>query len=104
MSSPETEKCLNNPKFKELTRARANGNILFSLIILVGYGIYVLGISFAPKLMSSPVTSGSSLTYGILIAVLVIVSGMVCSGLYVWWANRKFDVLKQDLLKDLGHE
>ncbi|NOZ66040.1 MAG: DUF485 domain-containing protein [Alphaproteobacteria bacterium] len=104
MSPSETEKCLNNPKFKKLTRARANGNILFSLIILVGYGIYVLGISFTPAFMASPVASGSSLTYGILIAVLVIVSGMVCSGFYVWWANRKFDVLKQDLLKDLGHE
>ncbi len=23
---------------------------------------------------------------------------------YTWWANRKFDVLNQELLKELGHE
>lgn len=104
MSQSETEKCLAHPKFQQLVRARSRFSLLFSLIIAVGYAIYVLGMSFAPGFMSSPLSAGSSLTYGIVIAVLVIISGMVFSGIYTWWANKKFDRLNRELLKDLGHE
>lgn len=104
MSQPETEKCLAHPKFKQLVRARGRFSLLFSLIITAGYGIYVLAMSFAPGFMSSPMQEGSSMTYGILIALLVIVCGMVCSGIYIWWANKKFDVLRRELLEDLGYE
>lgn len=104
MSSPETEKCLAHPKFKQLTRARGRFSLMFSLIIMAVYSIYVLGMAFTPGFMSSPLQEGHSLTYGILIALLVIISGMVCSGIYIWWANKNFDVLKAELLKDLGHE
>lgn len=104
MSQPETEKCLAHPKFKQLVQARGRFSLMFSLIITAGYGFYVLGMSYAPGFMSRPLQAGSSMTYGILIALLVIVSGMVCSGIYTWWANRHFDALKAELLKDLGYE
>ncbi len=103
MSPTETEKCLNHPKFKELTRARNRFGLVFSLIIAVGYAVYVLGMSFAPGFMSQSF-GGGSMTYGIVIGVLVIISGMVCSGIYTWWANRYFDVLSGELRKELGHE
>ncbi len=103
MSPTETEKCLNHPKFKELIRARRRFGLVFSLIIAVGYAVYVLGMSFAPGFMSQSPGSGS-MTYGIIIGVLVIISGMVCSGIYTWRANRYFDVLNGELRKELGHE
>ena len=104
MSQSDTEKCLAHPKFQQLVQVRGRFSLVFSLIITVGYAIYVLGMAFAPGFMSSSLTEGSSLTYGIVIAVLVILSGMICSGIYTWWANRKIDGLKRELLKDLGHE
>lgn len=104
MSQPETEKCLANPKFKQLVHARGRFSLMFTLIITAGYSIFVLGMSYAPGFMSRPLGEGGSMTYGILIGVLVIISGIVCSGIYTWWANRHFDVLKAELLKDLGDE
>lgn len=104
MSQIETEKCLNHPKFQQLIRAKGRFSLLFSLIITLGYGIYVLGMSFAPGLLSRPLEHGGSVTYGIMIAVMVIISGMVLSGIYTLQANKKFDRLKRELLKDLGIE
>ena len=104
MSQVETEKCLNHPKFKQLVRARGRFGLLFSVFIFASYGIYVLGMSFAPGFMSRSLMEDGSMTYGILIAVLVIISGTVCSGFYTWWAARNFDILKAELLKELGHE
>ncbi|MCK5424205.1 MAG: DUF485 domain-containing protein [Emcibacter sp.] len=104
MSQSVTEKCLAHPKFKQLIHDRSRFSWMFSLIIVVGYGFYVLGMAYAPGFMSSPLREGSSMTYGILTALLVIISGMVCSGIYTWWSNRNFDELKAELLEDLGHE
>lgn len=104
MSEPLTGKCLAHPKFKELVRTRGQFSFYFTLIIVIGYGIYVLGMAYAPAFMSKVTFEGGTMTNGILIAILVILSGMFCAGFYTWWANRKFDVLKAELLKDLGHE
>ena len=104
MSPSETEKCLSHPKFKQLTHARGRFSYIFSLIITVGFGFYVWATAYAPEFMASPLQDGKSMTYGILAAVLMIVLGMVSSGIYTWWANRHFDVLRDELLKELGHE
>jgi len=103
MSQSETGKCLNHPKFKQLTHARARFNLIFSLIITVSYGLYVLGMSYVPGFMAHPLREGGNVTYGILIAILVILIGMVSAGIYTWWANRRFDALKSELLKDPGY-
>lgn len=103
MSQDPTERCLQHPKFQQLVRARGRFSWIFTLIILLGYGIYVLGMSFTPGFMAAPIQDGGHVTYGILIAVLVIVNGMVCAGAYTWWANRRFDALRKELREDLGH-
>lgn len=104
MSKLDTDTFLNNPDFQRLVKLRGRVSQVFSLIIVIGYGIYILGTAFAPGFMSRPITEGGSLTYGIVIAILVILLGMVTSGIYTWWANTKFDVMKQELLKELGYE
>jgi len=104
MQQTDTEKCLNHPGFKRLVRVRGRVSLWFSVMITFGYGLYVFGIAFFPGVMSRPVRDGGSMTYGILGAVAVIIAGMICSGIYIWWANRHFDVLRRDLLKDLGYE
>lgn len=104
MKQSETEKCLAHPKFRQLVRARGRFSLLFSVVVTLGYAVYVFGIAFAPAVMSRTIEDGGSMTYGILGAILVIIAGMIFSGIYIWWANRHFDVLQQDLLKDLGYE
>lgn len=104
MEQTETGKCLAHAKFRQLTRARGRASLLLSVIITLGYGLYVSGIIFAPGLMSRPVEDGGSMTYGILGAIMVIVAGMICSGIYICYSARHIDVLQQELLKDLGYE
>lgn len=104
MSKLDADTFLNNPDFQQLVKRRNLVSLAFSLIIVTGYGIYVLGMAFAPGFMSRPIAEGGSLTNGIVIAILVILLGMVTSGIYTWWANKKFDVMKKDLLRELGYE
>jgi len=104
MSQLKTEECLNHPKFKKLVASRGRISLLFSLIIFMGYSIFVLGMALAPELMSMTLSSDSSITYGILLGIVMIITSMVSSGIYMRIANQSFDPLKQELLIELDHE
>ena len=104
MSKINTEEFLNHPKFQQLVSARSRLSFMFSLFILVGYGVFVLGMAYAPGWMATPLAEGSSITLGLVIGVFMIVFGMVSSGLYMKIANQKFDTLKQELLKEFDYE
>ncbi|WP_339862915.1 DUF485 domain-containing protein [Paremcibacter congregatus] len=103
MSQDPTARCLQHPKFKQLVHARGRFSLIFTLVILGGYSLYVLGMSFAPAFMAAPFRDGGHVTNGIVLAILVILNGMVCAGIYSWWANRRFDAIRKELREDLGH-
>jgi len=104
MSKINTEEFLNHPKFKQLVSSRGRLSFIFSLMIFIGYGVFVLGMAYAPGWMATPMSAGSSITLGLVIGVFMIVFGMISSGLYMRIANRKFDTLKQELLKEFDYE
>ncbi|RLA02328.1 MAG: DUF485 domain-containing protein [Gammaproteobacteria bacterium] len=104
MSKLITEQCLEHPKFQQLVSSRGRMNLIFSLIIIIGYGIFVLGMAYAPELMSQPISPTGSITYGIAMGLFMIVTGVVSSGIYIRWANQKCDPLKQELLNELDYE
>jgi len=56
---------------------------------------FILLIAFAKPLMGSPVAG--TLTLGILLGVLVIVSAWLLTWIYVRWANRHYDTALRGL-------
>lgn len=104
MSKSLTEACLAHPKFKQLVRYRGRLSFIFSLLIFVGYGIFVIGMAYFPSWMATPIVANSSITYGILIGLFMIIFGVLISWLYMILANRDFDVLKQQLLEEFDYE
>lgn len=104
MSDPKLQACLNHPKFKQLVASRGRLNRMFSLVIFIGFSIFVLGMAFAPALMSVTLSADSNISYGILFGIFMIILGVVTSGVYMRLANKGFDVLQQQLLKELNHE
>ncbi len=104
MSKSITEACLGHPKFKLLVRSRGRISFIFSLLILVGYSIFVLGMAYFPAWMATPIITGSSINYGILIGLFMIIFGVLSSWLYMRLANRDFDVLQQQLQEEFDHE
>jgi len=104
MSKINTEQYLQHPKFKQLVSDRSRLSVSFSLLICIGYGIFVIGMSYFPAWMSTPTSDGSSISYGIMMAIFLIIFGVLCSGLYMKKANNEFDSLKRELLEELDNE
>lgn len=72
-----------------LARTRWRVAIALTAAMLVAYFGFILLVAFDKPLMGRPVMPGLSL--GILLGVLVILAAWVLTGIYILWANGKYD-------------
>mgnify|MGYP000568322972 CR=1 FL=1 len=100
MSADLYEQVKQNPKFQELVKQRSRWAWSLSSIILVMYFTFILLIAFAPAVLAQTI-AGSVITIGIPLGVLIIVAAFVLTGVYVHKANKDFDRVNQQILKEL---
>ena len=62
---------------------------LTAAVVLVYFGFIAL-VAYNKPLLATTVTPGLSL--GILLGALVILASWLLTWVYVWWANRRYDV------------
>lgn len=90
-----------NLRFKELVRKRGRFAWLLSLITLALYVGFILLITFDPQWLGTPIITGSSITRGIPVGVILIVISFVLTGIYVFRANGEFDHLTTEILQEV---
>ncbi|MFC7047733.1 DUF485 domain-containing protein [Emcibacter nanhaiensis] len=87
-------------EFKRLCGLRLKWSLLLSLAIAIPYGLYILLTAFSDPVISQPVSDGGIVTWGMVLVFLVIINGMICAGIYTWWANTKFDPVRKKFLQE----
>ncbi|WP_137818468.1 DUF485 domain-containing protein [Pseudomonas sp. 2FG] len=90
-----------SPRFKELVAKRERFAWILSAIMLGLYVAFILVIAFDPQLFGTPISPGSTTTWGIPVGVGLIVSAFVLTGIYVFRANGEFDDLNQAILDEV---
>lgn len=99
MTDPVVARIQANPKYLELKRKRnAFGWLLSALMLLAYYG-YISLIAFNKSFLAQPLGSGVT-TIGVPIGMGVIVFTVVITGIYVSRANKEFDALTAQILKE----
>ena len=99
MSDPLVARIQANPKYLELKRKRNSfGWLLSALMLLVYYG-YIALIAFDKPFLAQPLGAGVT-TLGVPIGMGVIVFTVVITGIYVSRANKEFDALTAQILKE----
>lgn len=84
------KRVIHDPEFLALIKKKNTISFsLTALMLLVYFGFAVL-LAYAPDLMAAPVGSA---TLGIPLGIGVIIFACVLTGLYVRWANTKYDSL-----------
>lgn len=101
MIDPTVARIQAHPKYLELKRKRNGlGALLTALMLLVYYG-YIALIAFDKQFLAKPLGAGVT-TLGVPIGMGVIIFTIAITGLYVWRANREFDTLTEELLKEVS--
>lgn len=87
--NPDHFKILQSPQFKKLVTRRWAVSISLTLIMLIVYFGFILIIAFKKELLATKI--GEHLTLGLPIGLGVILFAWVLTGIYVNWANTKYD-------------
>jgi len=102
MSKLKKEDILNDADFKDLSGQKNTISIILTILELVIYFGFVGLIAYNKPFLSQKLSEGGSATIGIPIAVGTIVLSWVLTGIYIWWANAKYDVLVKKVKEKIG--
>jgi len=102
MSKLKKEDILNDADFKELSGQKNTISVILTILELVIYFGFVGLIAYNKPFLSQKLSEGGSATIGIPIAVGTIVLSWVLTGIYIWWANAKYDVLVKKVKEKIG--
>ncbi|MFC4621500.1 DUF485 domain-containing protein [Comamonas nitrativorans] len=100
MSDPIVQKIQNHPKYQELRAKRDPLGVTLTILMLIVYFGYIGLIAFDKELLATPIGAGVT-TLGIPLGLAVILFTIGITVYYVNVANKKFDVLTEELLKDV---
>jgi uncharacterized membrane protein (DUF485 family) len=85
------EDILNDPEFTQLVSKKNAISWTLTILELVLYFGFIGLIAFNKEYLSQKLSEGSATTIGIPIAVGTILLSWVFTGIYIFWANSKYD-------------
>ena len=91
MSPKTVHQILDDPDFLDLVRKKDRISAILTTLELVLYFGFIALIAYNKAYLAEKISAGSSITIGIPIAVGVIVLSWILTGIYVFWANGKYD-------------
>ena len=101
MVDPVIQKIQSDPRYKRLRSTRQNFGVLLTILMLIVYYGYIALIAWDKPFLAKPIGSGVT-TLGIPIGMGVIIFTIIITGVYVRRANKEFDALTAEILKDAG--
>lgn len=89
-----------DPDFKKLSREKNNISLILTVLELVIYFGFISLIAFNKPLLASKITE--NITLGIPVGIGVIVISWILTGIYIKWANEKYDSLVENVKNKIG--
>jgi len=95
-----TQDILEDKDFKALCSQKNTISIILTIMQLVVYFGFIALIAYNRELLATKVSG--AITAGIPIAVGAIVLSWILTGIYIRWANRKYDVMVKKVRDKIG--
>ena len=102
MSKKVKLEILEDPDFKSLSRQKNIISTILTIAELVLYFGFIALIAFNKPFLAQKLTAGKATTIGIPIAVGTILLSWVFTGIYIFWANTKYDKMVKKLKDKIG--
>jgi uncharacterized membrane protein (DUF485 family) len=100
MSTPlSAHEILQSPAFKNLVKRRWLVSILLTFTILFIYIGFLLIVAFDKELLATKL--GTYYTLAIPIGLGIILAAWLLTGIYVFWANNRYDTAVENLKKQI---
>lgn len=93
---------LNDPQFKKLVGQKNTISWILAVLELVLYFGFISLIAFNKPFLAEKISADSATTIGIPIAVGTIVLSWIFTGIYIYWANARYDRMVKNLRDRTG--
>jgi uncharacterized membrane protein (DUF485 family) len=101
MAISKTE-ILEDPEFKTLVSQKNTISWILTVLQLLLYFGFISLIAFNKPYLAQKLGEGSAMTVGIPIAVGTILLSWVFTGIYIFWANSKYDAMVKKIKEKVG--
>jgi uncharacterized membrane protein (DUF485 family) len=95
-----TQEILDDKDFQSLSSQKFSISMILTILELVLYFGFIALIAFNKPFLSQKLSG--AITVGIPIAVGTIILSWVFTGIYIRWANTKYDVLVKKVKEKIG--
>ncbi len=102
MSPKTAHQILDDPEFLKLVRQKNTVTIILTIVQLAIYFGFIALIAYNKPFLGEKISAGSAITIGIPIAVGVIFLSWILTGVYVLWANNKYDAMVKGVRERMG--
>lgn len=85
----DAQTIIDSPEFKDLVAKKGSISAVLTVVMLAAYFGFILVLAFSKEVLSSLITDG--LSVGIPVGLFVILLAWGLTGVYVFWANDKYD-------------
>jgi uncharacterized membrane protein (DUF485 family) len=102
MSKLKKGDIMNDPDFRDLSSQKNTISIILTILELALYFGFIGLIAYNKPFLAQKLSAGGAATIGIPIAIGTIILSWVLTGIYIWWANAKYDVLVKKVKEKIG--
>ena len=100
MSKKSAHEILEDEEFKSLSKQKNTVSLILTLLELFIYFGFISLIAFNKPFLASKLSG--AITVGIPIGIGVIVLSWILTGIYVNWANKKYDPMVENVKNKIG--
>jgi uncharacterized membrane protein (DUF485 family) len=97
MSTKTIHELLEDPEFKTLARQKDTISMVLTILELIVYFGFIALVAYNKAFLARKIADGSAITIGIPIAVGAIVISWLLTGVYIYWANTKYDAMVKNV-------
>ena len=101
MQKSVVEHVLNHPRYPELVQGRTRISLIFFGITLIIYAGFILTMAYLPEVFARPLSPNWTMSAGLLVGLLVACSAVILIALYVYFSNKWFDPLLDEIVRDV---
>jgi len=100
MSKKSAHEILEDEEFKSLSKQKDVISLILTLLELFIYFGFISLIAFNKPFLASKLSG--AITVGVPIGISVIVLSWILTGIYVNWANKKYDPMVENVKNKIG--
>lgn len=98
-STEQVHQILQSTEFKKMVSQRWSVSLFLTALMLVVYLGFIFAVAFAKDFLATKI--GLHINIGLVLGVGIIVFSWLLTGIYVYWANNRYDKTVGEIKKKI---